>query len=99
MIRIPLDLSRHCIETEVKRRFNRTLSGYLKAKGNRAELEKELVLLQTALAEFDFSYLRTSHKDLAGNSAVRVELIDNGGDLPVLTVDGRPIASRPHYPD
>ncbi len=95
MVRIPLDLSRHCIETEVKRRFNSTLSDYFKAKGERAKLERELELLQAALAEFDFSYLRTRHEDLSGNSATGVALIDTGEDLPVLTVDGRPVATRP----
>ena len=97
MIHIPLDLSRHCIETEVKRRFNCTLSDYFKEKGNRAEMEKEMELLRAALANFDFSYLRSCHKDLVGNSTARIELINNGGDLPVLTVDGRPIATRPCF--
>lgn len=91
MIRITLNLSKHCVETELKRLFNQTLSGYFRKSEDRPELERKLELLQNALADFDFPDLRTAHKELTGGSTASIELVDKGTNLPDIIIDGHPI--------
>ena len=68
--RINLNLSSHCIETAIRRRYNRCLSMLLKAGSadtNRNRmLEGEIDLLKAAMETFDFSYLRSTWPELAG---------------------------------
>lgn len=96
MIRITLDLSRHCIETEIKRHHNRCISAYFRKKGTGQTLENKLEMLQDALTLFDFSYLRTAYKELSGNSIAPITLESDGRSLPILTIHGRPIDGRRH---
>ena len=65
---IKLDLSKHCIETEIKRLHNRMIYRYFKATDDRAKLEKKIELLEVALKELDFAQLRSIYPELAGNS-------------------------------
>ncbi len=91
MLEIELDLRRYCIETATKRFYNRLLSEYFRSKGGDAESEEKLALLQKALTCFDFSSLRTIHRELAGKSSARITLTDNSGSPPGITIDGRPV--------
>ena len=92
MPEIDLDLSKHCIETAVKRAYNRLLSQYFQRGGAEAALEGKLALLQGALARFDFPALRATHRKLQAGSRARVTLRgQDGGGVPVLSVDGRPV--------
>lgn len=88
MCNIALDLSRHCIETEIKRRHNRTMSVYFKGKGQNSELEKDLIIMEEAMRRFDFSALRSIYSELAGGSPARVILSDQGGGIPGISIDG-----------
>ncbi len=70
MVGIELDVSHHCIETAIRRRYNRTLSAYFNAGAdNRPALEARLELLTAALESFDFSFLRRTYPELAGGGA------------------------------
>lgn len=73
-MKIQLDLTHHCIETEIRRLHEAAMSRYFK-KGtdDKKAVEKELVLLEKALTAFDFPRLRSGWSVLAG-----------GDDLPVL---------------
>ena len=69
-----LDLSRHCVETELKRQYNRYISDYLKLKRPDESLEAPIAALEKALRHLDFSMLRSRFAVLAGNSDARVEM-------------------------
>jgi hypothetical protein len=90
-----LDLSRHCIETEIKRLNSRAVSDYFragKAKDKEA-IEQIVALTQQALASLDFPGLRGTHAPLAGRTDARVELAKERGRL-VIRIDGLAIASE-----
>ncbi|GBC59796.1 hypothetical protein DENIS_0737 [Desulfonema ishimotonii] len=84
---IRMNLRKHCIETEIRRTYNRCLSAYFKPGSNRGDLEEQIELLQTALETFDFHYLRSQYAELAGHSDADVRLVRDG-----LTVNGKHIA-------
>jgi hypothetical protein len=96
MLEIEVDLGNHCIETAIKRSYNRILSRFLRGRKADPRSEAELALLEAALVHFDFSSLRTAHKALAGKSGSRIVLTGNGGDLPGISIDGSPIEMAPH---
>ncbi|BBO70723.1 hypothetical protein DSCA_46530 [Desulfosarcina alkanivorans] len=81
---IELDLTRHCIETALKRRSNAAMSRYFKAKAGKINLEKELELLEQALLAFDFQQLRSRWPVLSGGSDARVVLARDGAGQPGL---------------
>ncbi|MEA3232973.1 MAG: hypothetical protein U9Q05_14550, partial [Thermodesulfobacteriota bacterium] len=74
-IRINLNLSSHCIETAIRRRYNRCLSRSFKTRSLDRNLEREINLLKTALESLDFSYLRSTWPELAGHGNATVALI------------------------
>ncbi len=73
---IKLDLSRHCIETEIKKMHDRAIYLYFKCDkehGFKTEQEKQTLenrieLLEQALKIFDFGFLRKNFVTLAGNN-------------------------------
>lgn len=94
MQQIELDLKRHCIETATLRYYNQLLSRYFQSKGDDADAEQKLILLQKVLAHFDFSALRTLHRELRGKSGAQVALTGNAGTMGI-TIDGHPIDMKP----
>ncbi|WP_300674773.1 hypothetical protein [Desulfoluna sp.] len=91
MTHIELDLSRHCIATEVKRLHNRRVSDYFKGRGEKAALEAEIALLARALSELDLPSLRGFHRLLAGGEAVAV-VLSGAEEAPLaLTLAGEPL--------
>ena len=73
-IDIPLDLRRHCIETEARKLYNRKVGQYFKAHTGRRQLAAEIELLKTVLETFDFSRLRSTYPALAGQSECSVTI-------------------------
>lgn len=71
---LPLDLGHHCIETEIRRIYNRSLSEYFKQGADTERLEKQIDLLKRALEGLDFSRLRATYPELAGKSDAAVAL-------------------------
>jgi len=87
-----LDLSKHCIETELKRLYNRSVSRYLKMKTDDPRLEADIELLKAALERFDFPRLRSSYPILAGGPGNNeVELAGNDDGLVRVLIDGREV--------
>jgi hypothetical protein len=78
MVEIRLDLSKHCVETEIRRRYNRALSDYFKSGADRQALEAKIELLQHALENLDFYFLRSRYPALAGGSDAEVDLCGEG---------------------
>jgi hypothetical protein len=85
---IRLDLSRHCVETEIRRLSNRALGAYFRPGTDRPGLEARIALLQRALEVFDFMELRHRHPDLCGGSTQTVVLIEHPAAGPRLRVGG-----------
>ena len=86
---IRLDLSRHCIETEIKKQYNKAVSAYFKAgmEGKR-RLEPTIEVIRRALETLNFSHLRTLYPPLAGGTDRNVILSCEDEDL-LITIDGK----------
>jgi hypothetical protein len=86
-MKIPLDLKKHCIETEIRLQFENAMASYFRGdEARRRELEARLVLLESALKSLDFSRLRSRHPALAGGGHAKVYL-ELGQSGPVVVLD------------
>lgn len=66
-MKITLNLSKHCIETEAKRIYEDSLTQYFKVfDSKRPELEEKIEGLRNFLEYTDFNHLRSRHQALAG---------------------------------
>jgi hypothetical protein len=90
MDKIRLDLSRHCVETEIKKRYNIAISEYFRAESGRDQLEKIIDLTQQALQTLDFNQLRSRYAPLAGQTDAEIVLLREQERLSIL-IDGRPV--------
>jgi hypothetical protein len=90
-----LDLSKHCIETELRIRYHRRLSDYFKAGGDRERIEWEIEMLKAWLERGAFERLRNRHKALAGGSRARVEMRVGPEGKAALLIDDRVAARLP----
>ena len=90
-MKIRLDLTNHCIETEVRRRHEAAMSRYFKGKEDKDALDAQLVLLEKSLAAFDFDRLRGRWPALAGGSDHPVFLAGDNHDRPCLQFDDRSV--------
>jgi hypothetical protein len=88
---IQLDLSRHCVETEIKKLYNLALGAYFRPGADKSSLEARIGLLTLALESFDFPTLRGHYPDLGGGSSQRVVLFENPEGVPRLRVGEMPI--------
>lgn len=80
IMEVQLDLSTHCIETEIKRRYNLEISAYFKAGlEEQQRLEPIIDMLRLALETFDFAKLRTRYPALAGGAGhnIRISIEEN----------------------
>jgi hypothetical protein len=87
---IRLDLSRHCIQTEIKRQYERSLAACLRSGGEDDALAATVETLRSALETLDFPKLRAAHPALAGGRSDRVELVPAAGGRLTLLIDGDP---------
>ena len=86
---IRLDLSRHCIETEIKKQYNKAVSAYFKAgMDGKRDLESTIEVVRRALETLNFSHLRTQYPQLAGGTDRDVILSGKNEDL-LITIDGK----------
>lgn len=90
MVSLELDLSKHCIETDIKRQHNRALSVYFRPAADKERIEQVIALTQFALESLDFAYLRSAYPSLAGHSDVRVSLVRED-DRVAIIIDGHRI--------
>ncbi len=87
---IRLDLSRRCIQTEIKRQYERSLAACLRSAEHAEALAGTLETLRLALQRLDFPKLRAAHPALAGGSDHRVELGRDVHNRLGLLIDGDP---------
>ncbi|MDQ1331708.1 MAG: hypothetical protein QG578_1976 [Thermodesulfobacteriota bacterium] len=80
-MKILLDLSGHCIETEAKRIYEESIREYFRAPDSmRSELEKKIEGLRNFLEYSDFNHLRSLHPSLAGADGGRAALHLDGSN-------------------
>jgi hypothetical protein len=91
-IEITLDLCGHCIETEIKRRYNRAVSEYFQTQSNRPFLEKQIEILKTVLERCDFRELRNAHPELAGYDVVNLILASDQKGRVTIVINDKTIA-------
>ncbi len=87
-MKIKLNLSKHCVETELKRLYNRSLSEYFKPGSNREELETIIDVLKTVLENSNFGNLRSTYPKLAGKSGANIVLTTHRQDHVVILING-----------
>jgi hypothetical protein len=86
---IPLNLSRHCIETEIKRQYNNAVSAYFKAGAKeKRHLESTIEVMRRALETLNFNHLRSQYPPLAGGTDRNVVLSCESEGL-TITIDGK----------
>jgi hypothetical protein len=65
---ISLNLKHHCVQTEIKRQYNQSISKYFKLKTTEdiTRSEAAIHLLKTALESLNFGALRSTYSELRG---------------------------------
>ena len=90
-MQIKLDLNNHCIETELKKKYNQSISKYFKNKSSDTDLERQIENLNVALTTLDFGRLRKEFPALAGHHSDDVIFsFDDAGKIHIL-INGKPI--------
>ncbi len=89
-MKIKLNLSRHCIETETKRLYNQSVLKYFKAD-DKDRIEKQIEILQHALQTLDFGKLRSTYPELAGHCDDHIELSVNEKNQIIIRINGKEI--------
>ena len=90
-MKIRLDLSKHCIETAIRKQYHKTISRCFKTPEQREELQAELELLIHALESFDFPLLRRTYPKLEGHCCHEVVLETDERQHPVIRLNGERI--------
>jgi len=88
---IRLDLSKHCIETAIRKQYHKTISLYFKKPEQRKQIQAELEVLIHAMERFDFSLLRRTYPELEGHHSHEVILETDDRNCPVIRLDGKRI--------
>lgn len=89
---IPLDLSKHCIHTEIKRLYSRTIGTCFRKSVDPDGVEDMIETLREALENLDFGTLRTKYRELAGgNPASRVSLARDQAGRICIRINGAEI--------
>jgi len=89
-INVKLDLSKHCIATEIRRIYSRSISAYLKGGADGERLEKVIEFAKAALESVDFPRLRAEYPLLAGKTDCSAELLIGNGKATVV-LEGQPV--------
>jgi predicted nucleic acid-binding protein len=85
---IKLNLKKHCVETELKRLYNRSLSQYFKPGSNQKQIEKILDVIKTVLENSNISNLRSKYPELSGNSEADILLSTDRQDQLGILING-----------
>ena len=85
---IKLNLKKHCVETELKRLYNRNLSKYFKPGCNQKQIEKIIDVIKTVLENSNISNLRSKYPELSGNSEANILLTTDRQGQVVISING-----------
>ena len=93
---IQLNLSKHCIETELKRLYNQAFNRLIRAVEPDPGIEKRFQNMVTALEKLDFQKLRGKHPELSGcRENTTIELIVSGENDISIRIGGETICLQP----
>lgn len=87
-MKIKLNLKKHCVETELKRLYNRNLSQYFKPGSNQKQIEKIIDVIKTVLENSNISNLRSKYPELSGNSEADIVLATDRQDQVIILING-----------
>jgi hypothetical protein len=88
---VQLDLTAHCIETELNRQYNRTISEYFKAGSEeQKQLEPIIDMFRMALETLDFAKLRARYPALSGGMHQNIRIFCKDKHL-LITIDNTTI--------
>ena len=87
-MKIKLNLKNHCVETELKRLYNRNLSQYFKPGSNQKQIEKIIDVIKTILENSNISNLRSKYPELSGISDADILLTTDRQDQVVILING-----------
>ena len=87
-MKIKLNLKKHCVETELKRLYNRSLSQYFKPGSNQKQIEKIIDVIKTVLENSNISDLRSKYPELSGNSEANIVITTDRQDQVVILING-----------
>ncbi len=90
-MKIKLNLSNHCIQTEAKRLYNQSVSQFFKAGAESSRLEKKIEILKTVLEKCDFPRLRSRYPELAGSHTGEAILTIGKQNRIVIHINGKEI--------
>jgi hypothetical protein len=96
-----LNLKHHCVQTEIKRQYNKLISCYFKLKTTEdiARSEVAIHLLKTALESLDFGALRAEYPELRGGGDDDIFLAAGTDGKLYFTINGKKIhAILPNHP-
>ncbi|MGB9498237.1 MAG: hypothetical protein ACKVE4_00485 [Dissulfuribacterales bacterium] len=90
---IQLNLNKHCIQTEIKRQYNKLISEYFKSdpSENRDMIGAKIDLLQHALEDLDFGRLRSTYPELNGGESDDIVLLSRVDKQLIIQINGRAI--------
>jgi len=87
-MKLELNLRKHCVETELKRLYNQSLTEYFKPGSNWEQFEKIIDVLKTVLENSNFGNLRGTYPELAGKSEANIVLTTDRKDHVVILING-----------
>ena len=90
---ISLNLTHHCVQTEIKRQYNQLISCYFKLKKTEdiTQSEAAIHVLKTALESLDFGWLRAAYPELRGGGKDEVFLVAGSDETLFFIINGRRI--------
>lgn len=96
---ISLNVSKHCVGTEIKRQYNQRIAAYFKLKDPEdiGRAESAIALLKAALEGIDFGGLRAACPELRGGGRHEVSLSGEGGAI-LIHINGETIDATHSYP-
>ncbi|WP_027358469.1 hypothetical protein [Desulforegula conservatrix] len=89
---IPLDLSKHCIHTEIKKLYSKSIGKCFRENIEIDEMEDRIEMLREALETLDFGGLRSEYTELGGGDSIsRVSLYKNPAGMISIKLNGSDI--------
>ncbi len=104
-MKIQLDLTKHCIQTATRKKYNQLISAYFKLNRKKTPndlpddlpndqiqtMESEIALLKDALETLDFARLRNTYPELQGGGPHAIS-ISRATDAPItISINNRKI--------
>ncbi len=100
IIGLSLDLSKHCIQTAIKRKYNQLISDYFKLNASEKTeiIESEISLLKEALEKLDFRWLRAENPELCGGGTEKIIIAAGTDSSLTISINGRMVhATHQNY--